>query len=109
YFLGWSIMFLFFFFSSRRRHPRFSRDWSSDVCSSDLEFLEVIGEEAAEDPLAVPEPAEAEAPKEAAAVDRPQEGVAAGAGRAAGPPAAPSRDELVLEKGKAPKPAIGLE
>src|SRR5271165_5617773 len=26
----------FFFFSSRRRHTRFSRDWSSDVCSSDL-------------------------------------------------------------------------
>src|SRR5690606_41191299 len=24
-----------FFFSSRRRHTRFSRDWSSDVCSSD--------------------------------------------------------------------------
>src|SRR5690606_40148415 len=31
--------FLVFFFSSRRRHTRFSRDWSSDVCSSDL-FLE---------------------------------------------------------------------
>src|SRR5690606_4002179 len=28
--------FYFFFFSSRRRHTRFSRDWSSDVCSSDL-------------------------------------------------------------------------
>src|SRR5690606_39630599 len=26
-----------FFFSSRRRHTRFSRDWSSDVCSSDLQ------------------------------------------------------------------------
>src|SRR6266511_1998058 len=26
----------FFFFSSRRRHTRFSRDWSSDACSSDL-------------------------------------------------------------------------
>src|SRR5690606_40666833 len=25
-----------FFFSSSRRHTRFSRDWSSDVCSSDL-------------------------------------------------------------------------
>src|SRR5690606_39797611 len=25
-----------FFFSGRRRHTRFSRDWSSDVCSSDL-------------------------------------------------------------------------
>src|SRR5436309_11601970 len=29
-------VFFFFFFSSRRRHTRFSRDWSSDVCSSDL-------------------------------------------------------------------------
>src|SRR5690606_40342544 len=28
------------FFSSRRRHTRFSRDWSSDVCSSDLDSLE---------------------------------------------------------------------
>src|SRR5256884_6485653 len=28
--------FSFFFFSSRRRHTRCSRDWSSDVCSSDL-------------------------------------------------------------------------
>src|SRR5690606_39283878 len=27
------------FFSSRRRHTRFSRDWSSDVCSSDLDSL----------------------------------------------------------------------
>src|SRR5256884_1907195 len=26
----------FFFFSSRRRHTRCSRDWSSDVCASDL-------------------------------------------------------------------------
>src|SRR2546422_10293322 len=31
---------LFFFFSSRRRHTRCSRDWSSDVCSSDLEIHE---------------------------------------------------------------------
>src|SRR6266498_5213286 len=28
--------FIFFFFSSRRRHTRCGRDWSSDVCSSDL-------------------------------------------------------------------------
>src|SRR5690606_40308842 len=31
-----SFLFFLFFFSSRRRHTRFSRDWSSDVCSSDL-------------------------------------------------------------------------
>src|SRR3989442_5085141 len=30
------MQFLFFFFSSRRRHTRCGRDWSSDVCSSDL-------------------------------------------------------------------------
>src|SRR5688572_18748241 len=29
-------LFFFFFFSSRRRHTRFDCDWSSDVCSSDL-------------------------------------------------------------------------
>src|SRR5690606_41161912 len=31
----------YFFFSSRRRHTTFSRDWSSDVCSSDLTIDEV--------------------------------------------------------------------
>src|SRR5699024_12229073 len=30
---------LFFFFSSRRRHTRSKRDWSSDVCSSDLSSI----------------------------------------------------------------------
>src|SRR3712207_8390966 len=30
------IVFLVFVFSSRRRHTRYWRDWSSDVCSSDL-------------------------------------------------------------------------
>src|SRR5260370_1389701 len=36
-----SFLFLFFFFfSSRRRHTRFKCDWSSDVCSSDLAFLD---------------------------------------------------------------------
>src|SRR2546429_3563312 len=32
-----------FFFSSRRRHTRCSRDWSSDVCSSDLVELAIMG------------------------------------------------------------------
>src|SRR5690606_40935673 len=32
-------LILYFFFSSRRRHTRFSRDWSSDVCSSDLQVV----------------------------------------------------------------------
>ena len=44
---------MFFFFSSRRRHTRLVRDWSSDVCSSDLQrpsvvAMEVIAEEALE-------------------------------------------------------------
>src|SRR5436309_15550942 len=30
------------FFSSRRRHTRFSRDWSSDVCSSDLVLFDAV-------------------------------------------------------------------
>src|SRR5690606_39769245 len=34
---------LSFFFSSRRRHTRFSRDWSSDVCSSDLNGAPNVG------------------------------------------------------------------
>src|SRR5206468_11481562 len=35
-FFAVSFFFFFFFFSSRRRHTRSDRDWSSDVCSSDL-------------------------------------------------------------------------
>src|SRR5258706_11013866 len=34
-----SLCFFFFFFSSRRRHTRLVSDWSSDVCSSDLNPL----------------------------------------------------------------------
>src|SRR5947199_4665984 len=37
--VSWAV---FFFFSSRRRHTRCLSDWSSDVCSSDLQ-LHVIG------------------------------------------------------------------
>src|SRR5690348_18449380 len=32
----------FFFFSSRRRHTRWTGDWSSDVCSSDLAMLSAV-------------------------------------------------------------------
>src|SRR5690606_40581472 len=35
------------FFSSRRRHTRFSRDWSSDVCSSDLRGVIIWGNHSA--------------------------------------------------------------
>src|ERR1017187_3960388 len=36
YDVKFSVFFFFFFFSSRRRHTRYIGDWSSDVCSSDL-------------------------------------------------------------------------
>src|SRR2546427_8140552 len=45
--------FFFFFFSSRRRHTRFDCDWSSDVCSSDLE-ISVLSE-----PTRLPAPVDA--------------------------------------------------
>src|SRR5439155_7131025 len=35
----------FFFFSSRRRHTRWPRDWSSDVCSSDLAVIALVLED----------------------------------------------------------------
>src|SRR2546430_4612869 len=38
-----SVLSFFFFFSSRRRHTRFDCDWSSDVCSSDLETVVLLG------------------------------------------------------------------
>src|SRR5687768_10062979 len=45
FFFSFVFFFVFFFFSSRRRHTRCSRDWSSDVCSSDLRrFEERAGE-----------------------------------------------------------------
>src|SRR6266508_6305718 len=36
--------FVSFFFSSRRRHTSWARDWSSDVCSSDLVGVDVEGD-----------------------------------------------------------------
>src|SRR2546427_9631759 len=36
----WCSISSFFFFSSRRRHTRFDCDWSSDVCSSDLAWVD---------------------------------------------------------------------
>src|SRR5690625_7929751 len=36
------LLVLIFFFSSRRRHTRWPRDWSSDVCSSDLLLAEAL-------------------------------------------------------------------
>src|SRR5438067_4043902 len=37
-----NLSLVFFFFSSRRRHTRSKRDWSSDVCSSDLAVTTVL-------------------------------------------------------------------
>src|SRR5690606_41136771 len=41
--LAIALICVWFFFSSRRRHTRFSRDWSSDVCSSDLRHTAYFG------------------------------------------------------------------
>src|SRR2546422_9879215 len=47
---------VFFFFSSRRRHTRCSRDWSSDVCSSDLAlFMIAATAESNRSPFDLPE------------------------------------------------------
>src|SRR5207249_7332397 len=50
--LGYKFDMSCFFFSSRRRHTRSKRDWSSDVCSSDLH--EIIGFAELEDFADVP-------------------------------------------------------
>src|SRR5258707_11875994 len=42
-------MGMVFFFSSRRRHTRYWRDWSSDVCSSNLVFIALGNAERDED------------------------------------------------------------
>src|SRR2546426_3082021 len=36
------LTYYFFFFSSRRRHTRLQGDWSSDVCSSDLQLRALV-------------------------------------------------------------------
>src|SRR5437870_7493983 len=41
----------FFFFSSSRRHTRWPRDWSSDVCSSDLKVIELTQAQAEMDAI----------------------------------------------------------
>src|SRR5690625_6070114 len=41
---------LVFFFSSRRRHTRWPRDWSSDVCSSDLDLVAIVRVATAKEP-----------------------------------------------------------
>src|SRR5437016_11886267 len=41
FFLLMYLFSFFFFFSSRRRHTRLVSDWSSDVCSSDLEARDI--------------------------------------------------------------------
>src|SRR5699024_3464337 len=44
-----------FFFSSRRRHTRSKRDWSSDVCSSDLQrdWYVMVGPKSSDAPIIV--------------------------------------------------------
>src|SRR3989454_7488829 len=43
--------YFFFFFSSRRRHTRLQGDWSSDVCSSDLDILSAVRQQDPETPV----------------------------------------------------------
>src|SRR5439155_4763915 len=40
-----SVLFRSLFFSSRRRHTRWPRDWSSDVCSSDLTDIHLLAQQ----------------------------------------------------------------
>src|SRR5690625_7121515 len=40
-----ALRLVLFFFSGRRRHTRWPRDWSSDVCSSDLPTALILGNE----------------------------------------------------------------
>src|SRR3712207_6311986 len=65
-----SLYCIYFFFSSRRRHTRYWRDWSSDVCSSDLGALGVSA--AVECRRAVDLVVEAPAPGRLAAAPRPR-------------------------------------
>src|SRR5207249_5822111 len=48
--------FIFFFFSSRRRHTRSKRDWSSDVCSSDLHLFDDWLRHDLRQPICPPQP-----------------------------------------------------
>src|SRR3989449_4579664 len=52
--LSYYLFYFFFFFSSRRRHTRCSRDWSSDVCSSDLDLLPIPAEPQEVEPFSSP-------------------------------------------------------
>src|SRR2546427_1441669 len=57
------LLFIIFFFSSRRRHTRFDCDWSSDVCSSDLNSsAEIVGKHLG-DPVPVASDVNAKIPR----------------------------------------------
>src|SRR6266511_5568586 len=105
-----------FFFSSRRRHTRFSRDWSSDVCSSDLANAVVVAE---------PVHCERDAP-EGDETDRESEPLEAGAGeqrgtekgeredheldpRERGEPCERHEGELVLSRGLRERADAGVD
>src|SRR6476619_6684144 len=49
-----AILAYFFFFSSRRRHTILVSDWSSDVCSSDLPFLDLANPDKTPNPSKAP-------------------------------------------------------
>src|SRR5207247_7515355 len=84
--LSCSIYSLFFFFSSRRRHTRSTRDWSSDVCSSDLVLVK------APKPVTLFERlTKGRAPRKAPEAQKPEEPAL---------PAPPPAQEPVAEKAK---------
>src|SRR5690625_4826543 len=73
----------YFFFSSRRRHTRWPRDWSSDVCSSDLPVETAVAEAGiGVDPAEVADEAGVILDQvfAAAGIDRPDKGGLAGVG-----------------------------
>src|SRR2546422_9355614 len=105
-----------FFFSSRRRHTRCSRDWSSDVCSSDLELAlpqqHVVGPfeaglEPAEEGIDPIRDGEPDADRDHAPPGAPPTGQPAGPDppRPRGPPAAPAPPPpRLLLRGPPPSP-----
>src|SRR2546429_1195072 len=64
------MLHIVFFFSSRRRHTRCSRDWSSDVCSSDLSYSPQDGTRATQYPDDVPDAVKRERLEELLEVQR---------------------------------------
>src|SRR5690606_41012253 len=77
-----SSCWLLLFFSSRRRHTRFSRDWSSDVCSSDLCWPSSNGRTGRSSPPSATRASRLERPGQTARLQQPAQGRRPQIGRA---------------------------